>query len=131
MDKTRTYLMLCGGTGCHSSGTKAFREALENELKRWKLTEEIKVVETGCNGFCAVGPVMLAQPEGIFYQRLKAEDAAELVESHFLKGMPVQRLMYKEPKTKKIIPLMSEIPFFSNQFFVDWHNKFLPKIFYP
>ena len=66
MIKVRTQLMLCGGTGCQASGTGDVQEALEMELEKQGLSEEVKIIETGCNGFCAVGPVMLVQPEGIF-----------------------------------------------------------------
>ena len=100
MNKVRTQLMLCGGTGCHASGTGEFQRALEEELARQDLAEEIKIIETGCNGFCAVGPVMLVQPEGIYYQKLKAKDVPHLVEEHFLKGRPVKKLFYKEPASK-------------------------------
>ncbi len=77
MSKTRIQLMLCGGTGCHATGSKPFQAALEQELVDKGLSEEIKVIETGCNGFCAVGPVMLVQPEGIFYQKLKVKDVPD------------------------------------------------------
>jgi len=115
--------MLCGGTGCHSTGTKVFREALEKELERQNLNEEIQVIETGCNGFCAVGPVMLVQPEGIFYQRLKPQDVPHLVEEHFLKGRPVKKLFYVEPASKETIPNMMKIPFFAHQMFWAMRNK--------
>ncbi|MGD9193293.1 MAG: (2Fe-2S) ferredoxin domain-containing protein, partial [Desulfobacterales bacterium] len=62
MNKVRTQLMLCGGTGCQASESKAFQDALQKELERQNLANEIKIIETGCNGFCAVGPVMLVQP---------------------------------------------------------------------
>jgi (2Fe-2S) ferredoxin len=123
MNKVRTQLMLCGGTGCHASGTKKFAEALQKELDQQGLSEEIKIIETGCNGFCAVGPVMLVQPEGIFYQKLKAEDVPHLVEEHFLKGRPVKKLFYQEPTTKETIPNMAQIPFFANQMFRVMRNK--------
>jgi NADH:ubiquinone oxidoreductase subunit F (NADH-binding)/(2Fe-2S) ferredoxin/NAD-dependent dihydropyrimidine dehydrogenase PreA subunit len=123
MNKVRTQLMLCGGTGCHASGTKGFQEALQKELVRQGLAEEIKIIETGCNGFCAVGPVMLVQPEGIFYQKLKAEHVPHLVEEHFLKGRPVKELFYQEPASKETIPNMDQIPFFANQMFRVMRNK--------
>ena len=123
MNKVRTQLMLCGGTGCHASGTKKFAEALQQELDQQGLSEEIKIIETGCNGFCAVGPVMLVQPEGIFYQKLKAEDVPHLVEEHFLKGRPVKKLFYQEPASKETIPNMAQIPFFANQMFRVMRNK--------
>ncbi|MBS3755512.1 MAG: NADH-quinone oxidoreductase subunit NuoF [Desulfobacterales bacterium] len=123
MNQHRLDLMLCGGTGCHASGASEFKEALGAELERQNLDREIRIIETGCNGFCAVGPVMLVQPEGIFYQQLQPGDAEELVEEHFLKGRPVQRLLYKEPASKETIPIMDEIPFFANQMFRAMRNK--------
>ncbi len=123
MKKIRTQLMLCGGTGCHSSGSLAFREALEQEIVKRGLSEEVKIIETGCNGFCAVGPVMLVQPEGIFYQKLKPEDVPLLVEEHLLKGRPVKKLMYVEPASAQTIPKMNDIPFFSKQMFRVMRNK--------
>jgi NADH-quinone oxidoreductase subunit F/NAD(P)H dehydrogenase (quinone)/NADP-reducing hydrogenase subunit HndC len=123
MNKVRTQLMLCGGTGCHASGTGEFQKALEKELQRQGLAEEIKIVETGCNGFCAVGPVMLVQPEGIYYQKLKVKDVPNLVEEHFLKGRPVKKLFYVEPASKETIPNMEQIPFFAHQMFRVMRNK--------
>ena len=123
MGNVRTQLMLCSGTGCQASRSIPFRDALQKELERQGLSEEIKIVETGCNGFCAVGPVMLVQPEGIFYQRLTPEVVSLLVEEHFLKGRPVQKLFYVEPASKKTIPKMNEIPFFANQMFWVMRNK--------
>jgi NADH-quinone oxidoreductase subunit F/NAD(P)H dehydrogenase (quinone)/NADP-reducing hydrogenase subunit HndC len=115
--------MLCGGTGCHASGSGLFRETLQKELERRELSDEIKIIETGCNGFCAVGPVMLVEPEGIFYQKLKPEDVPHLVEEHFLKGRPVKKLFYVEPASKETIAHMNEIPFFKDQMFWAMRNK--------
>ncbi len=123
MNKTRMQLMLCGGTGCDSTGSEKVRVALLNEIKKHGLENEVEVVVTGCNGFCAVGPVMVVQPEGIFYQKIQPKDAAELVEEHFLKGRPVKRLFYKEPASKDDIPRMDDIPFFSGQMFRVMRNK--------
>ncbi|MBI9088173.1 MAG: NADH-quinone oxidoreductase subunit NuoF [Desulfobacterium sp.] len=123
MNKIRMQLMLCGGTGCDSTGSERVREALLQEIQKQDLAGEVEIVVTGCNGFCAVGPVMVVQPEGIFYQKIKPEDAAELVEEHFLKGRPLKRLFYKEPGSKDIIPKMDDIPFFSSQMFRTMRNK--------
>ncbi|MDY0222180.1 MAG: NADH-quinone oxidoreductase subunit NuoF [Desulfobacterium sp.] len=123
MNKIRTQLMLCGGTGCESTGSERVREALTREIEGQGLKDEVEIVVTGCNGFCAVGPVMVVQPEGIFYQKIKPEDAAELVEEHFLKGRPLKRLFYKEPASKNIIPRMDDIPFFASQMFRAMRNK--------
>ena len=115
MKTYRTHLLLCGGTACHASGSEAVRDALKEELAKRKLDGEIRVVETGCNGFCAQGPVMVVQPDNIFYQKLKVEDIPELVEEHFLKGRPVERLFYREPASEETIPSLNDIPFFSRQ----------------
>jgi (2Fe-2S) ferredoxin len=123
MNKVRTQLMLCGGTGCHASESGLFQETLQKELERRELSDEIKIIETGCNGFCAVGPVMLVQPEGIFYQKLKPKDVPHLVEEHFLKGRPLKKLFYVEPASKESIPYMNEIPFFKDQMFWAMRNK--------
>ncbi len=123
MSKNRMQLMLCGGTGCHSTGSKKFELALQKELEAKGLAEEIKIIETGCNGFCAVGPVMLVQPEGVFYQKLKVEDVPLLVEEHFLKGRPVKKLFFVEQKSKEAIPNINDIPFFSNQIYRAMRNK--------
>ena len=78
------HLMLCAGTGCVSNKAFKIREVLEKELQKRGLQDEIAVVSTGCNGFCAQGPVMVVQPEGIFYQMLTEKDVPGLVEEHFL-----------------------------------------------
>jgi NADH:ubiquinone oxidoreductase subunit F (NADH-binding)/(2Fe-2S) ferredoxin/NAD-dependent dihydropyrimidine dehydrogenase PreA subunit len=123
MNKVRTQLMLCSGTGCQASDSGVFQEALQKELESRGLADEIKIIETGCNGFCAVGPVMLVQPEGIFYQKLRTKDIPHLVEEHFLKGRPVKKLLYVEPASKETIPNMNEIPFFKHQLFRVMRNK--------
>jgi NADH-quinone oxidoreductase subunit F/NAD(P)H dehydrogenase (quinone)/NADP-reducing hydrogenase subunit HndC len=115
--------MLCSGTGCQANKSIPFHEALQKELELKGLAEEVKIIETGCNGFCAVGPVMLVQPEGIYYQKLTPEIVPHLVEEHFLKGRPVKKLFYVEPASKETIPRMENIPFFAKQMFWVMRNK--------
>ncbi|PKN51934.1 MAG: NADH-quinone oxidoreductase subunit NuoF [Deltaproteobacteria bacterium HGW-Deltaproteobacteria-13] len=111
----RSHLLICGGTGCQASGQPAVKKALLEELDKRGLAEEIKVVETGCNGFCALGPIMVIYPEGVIYVSLKPEDMPELIEEHLIKGRTVERLLYHEPTTDEIIPTMQDIPFFAHQ----------------
>ncbi len=111
----RSHILLCGGTGCHTSGSIAVRKALLEELDKRKLSDEIRLVETGCNGFCAMGPILVVYPEGIIYMLVQPGDVPELVEEHFIKGRPLERLFYKEPTTEEVIPTMQEIPFFALQ----------------
>ncbi len=115
MERFRANLMMCAGTSCVSCGTMIINAALREELKNKGLEKEIKIVLTGCNGYCAQGPVMVVQPDGIFYQSLTVEEIPKLVEEHFLKGRPYQKLMFKEPEKKIAIPTMNEIPFFKHQ----------------
>jgi NADH-quinone oxidoreductase subunit F/NAD(P)H dehydrogenase (quinone)/NADP-reducing hydrogenase subunit HndC len=123
MKRFRMHMLVCGGTGCHAAGSLEFKTTLENELKRRDLVDEVAVVETGCNGFCALGPVMVVYPEGIFYVELSAEDVPELVEEHVVKGRPVERLFYKEPKGKELLPRMNDIPFFAHQQLIALRNR--------
>ncbi|MEW6262808.1 MAG: NADH-quinone oxidoreductase subunit NuoF [Thermodesulfobacteriota bacterium] len=123
MQKFRSHLLICGGTGCHSSGSAQVRKALEAELRKQGLAKEVMVVETGCNGYCAAGPVMVVYPEGIFYQRLTEKDVPVLVSEHLLKGRPVERLFYREPAKKDAIPEMLDIPFFAHQQLIALRNK--------
>ncbi|PKN70526.1 MAG: NADH-quinone oxidoreductase subunit NuoF [Deltaproteobacteria bacterium HGW-Deltaproteobacteria-12] len=111
----RSHLLICGGTGCQSSGSLAVKKALLLELDKRSLSGEIKVVETGCNGFCALGPIMVVYPEGIIYVSIQAADIPDLVEEHLVKGRVLDRLLYREPSTDKHIPTMQDIPFFALQ----------------
>jgi NADH:ubiquinone oxidoreductase subunit F (NADH-binding)/(2Fe-2S) ferredoxin/NAD-dependent dihydropyrimidine dehydrogenase PreA subunit len=122
-DPAVKHLMICGGTGCHATGSIAVIEAFRKEISSRGLDDRFKVVETGCNGFCAKGPVMVVQPDGIFYVQLKAEDAARIIEEHLLNGRPVEKLLYKDPVTKKAIPHLKDIAFFAGQHSLALRNK--------
>ncbi len=111
----RSHLLICGGTGCQASGSIAVKQSLIEEIDKRGLAEEIKIVETGCNGFCALGPIMVVYPEGVIYVTLNPEDVPYLVEEHLVKGRIVEKLLYREPGTEKIIPTMQDIPFFAHQ----------------
>jgi len=123
MKRYRMNLMVCAGTGCVSNHCLDMRDALEKELKKHNLQDEIGIVLTGCNGFCANGPIMVVQPEGVFYQFLTVEDIPHLVEEHFLKGRPVEGLMYIPPKEKAPKPKMSDIGFFKKQRLIALSNR--------
>ncbi len=123
MATARTEVMLCTGTGCVAGGAFRLKDALESELAKHRLKDEVSVVPTGCNGFCGQGPLMVVMPEKIFYAWLKPEDVPRLVEEHFLKGRPVKKLMFTPPEKKEPIPLLSEIPFFKKQMLLVLRNK--------
>ena len=119
----RAHILVCGGTGCRATGSESVLSDVVKELAKKGLTNEVSVVETGCNGFCAAGPIMVIYPEGTFYQYVKAADVHEIIEEHIIKGRPVTRLMYKEPITEKAIPHMQEIPFFGKQMLIALKNR--------
>ncbi len=123
MKPYRTHVMLCAGTGCVSNGAFKIKESLEREIEKHNLQDEVAVVMTGCNGFCAQGPVAVVKPDEVFYQLLSEENIAHLVEEHFLKGRPVRKLMYTPPAEKTPVPKMSDIGFFSKQRLIALRNR--------
>ena len=123
MRASRTHIMLCAGTGCVSNGSFKIKESLERELRKHDLGDEVDVVMTGCNGFCAQGPVAVVKPDDIFYQLLGDDDIPHLVEEHFLKGRPVKKLMYTPPAEKIPVPKMGDIGFFGKQRLIALRNR--------
>lgn len=115
----RSHVLICGGTGCTSSGSQALFTKLESELQAKGLENEIKIVQTGCFGLCALGPIMIVYPEGTFYSRVTAEDIPEIVEEHLLKGRIVERLAYNDAaddaKVEETIASLSETQFYKKQ----------------
>ena len=95
----RSHVLVCGGTGCTSSGSAQIIETLQTELEKQGLTKEVCVVQTGCHGLCALGPIMIVYPEAAFYSMVKVSDIPEIVEEHLLKGRVVKRLLYNETVT--------------------------------
>ncbi len=92
----RAHVLICGGTGCTSSGSKSIQKAFDDALTANGLTEEVKIVQTGCFGLCALGPVVIVHPDGTFYSQVKPEDVEEIVSEHLLKGRVVERLVYND-----------------------------------
>ncbi|UCF99040.1 MAG: NADH-quinone oxidoreductase subunit NuoF, partial [Spirochaetaceae bacterium] len=123
MGNFRFNLLVCAGTGCVSNNSFKVKTALEKEIEKHKLQEEIQVITTGCNGFCANGPIVVVKPDDIFYQLLTEEDIPHLVEEHLLKGRPVEKLMYTPAKDEAPIPKMSDIPFFGKQQLIALANR--------
>jgi NADH-quinone oxidoreductase subunit F/NADP-reducing hydrogenase subunit HndC len=115
LEEVEKRILVCGGTGCISSGCREVQHALKEELINNHLENEVKVVETGCHGFCEKGPIVIVYPERIFYCKVSAEDVKELVEKQFLKGEIVERLLYKDPVSGKNIFSYDDIDFYSKQ----------------
>ncbi len=95
-NKVRAHVLCCGGTGCTSSGSPKIQAAFESEITKQGLAEEIKVIQTGCFGLCALGPVVIVYPDGTFYSHVTEEDVAEIVSEHLVNGRTVERLVYND-----------------------------------
>ena len=116
-------LMVCTGTGCVSAGGFAIRDALQAALKEKGLEKEWLVVGTGCNGFCAMGPIIVVQPGGVFYQKVQPQDLGDIIASHLVGGRPVERLLHRDPVTDEVNGTMEEIRFFTKQQLIALRNK--------
>lgn len=108
-------ILICAGTGCISSGAYEVKEALDNELQKNNLEDKVRVILSGCHGFCEKGPLLIVYPEDIFYCEVTGEDMPELVEQHLVNGNIVERLLYKDPNTGQIVSNHEEILFYSKQ----------------
>ena len=120
----RSHVLICGGTGCTSSGSVAVREAMAKELELAGLSDEVKIVQTGCFGLCANGPIMIIYPEGTFYSHVKVEDVKEIDEEHLLKGRLVERLLHKETDegVAETVHSLSDTKFYKKQHRVALRN---------
>jgi NADH-quinone oxidoreductase subunit F len=118
----RANVLVCGGTGCTASKSTEVVEALKQELERKGLQDEVRLVHTGCRGFCAQGPVMIIYPDGIFYCQVQASDVPYLVSETLLKGRVVPRLAYKEPSSHEAVPLYKDVPFYGKQVRITLRN---------
>ena len=111
----KKHVLVCGGTGCTSSGSQKIIDILNDEIKKAGLAEKVEVVKTGCFGLCALGPIMIVYPEGSFYSMIKEKDIPQIVEEHFKNGNPVKSLLYKETVTDEGIKALEETDFYKKQ----------------
>ncbi len=118
----RANVLVCGGTGCTASDSNEVITGLNKEISRRGLEKEVRVVPTGCRGFCAMGPIMVIYPEGIFYCQVQPRDVQTIVEETLVKGRIVGRLTYKAPETFKELPRYQDIPFYSKQVRITLRN---------
>ncbi len=119
----RQHLLVCAGTGCVANRSFDVKEALEREIAKRDLHDEIQVITTGCQGFCERGPIVIVQPDGIFYQRVTEKNIPHLVEEHLLKGRPVKSLMYIPAAKEPPVPRMMDIAFFKHQRLIVLRNR--------
>ena len=115
MDLFRAHVLVCGGTGCSSSGSAELIKRFEEQIAKNGLDREVKVVRTGCFGLCEAGPVVIVYPEGTFYSRIRPDDVDEIVSEHLLKGRIVQHLVYKEKADEEQHVTLDNIDFYRPQ----------------
>ncbi|ACV64534.1 Respiratory-chain NADH dehydrogenase domain 51 kDa subunit [Desulfofarcimen acetoxidans DSM 771] len=109
------HLLVCAGTACTSSASQEIIKELDRQIKEHKLTGKAKVFKTGCFGFCQQGPIVVVQPDNIFYCRVKKENVKDLVEKHIIGGRVLEELLFKEPDSGELQRRMEDIRFFHNQ----------------
>ncbi len=122
MAKIRSHIMVCGGTGCVASRSEELIDALRSELKTVGYDEEIKVVKTGCFGFCGQGPIIKVHPDNVFYVKVMPEDAGEIVSEHIVKGRTVERLLFEDPEAKVKQDKHSQMNFYKKQYRIALRN---------
>jgi len=115
MNPTRLQILICGGTGCISSGCLDVETALIESLEKHGIRDEATILKVGCFGFCEQGPIVKIYPDNTFYVRVKGEDCEELVVEHLLKGKPVERLLFKDPETGERYHHHKDMPFYESQ----------------
>ncbi len=120
--KYERHVLICGGTGCTSSGSPAIEKALHEEIDKAGLTDKIQVVKTGCFGLCALGPIMIVYPSGAFYSRVTADDIPRIVKEHFIEGNPVKELLYDETVAEDGIKSLNDTSFYKKQHRVALRN---------
>ncbi|MDD4985553.1 MAG: NADH-ubiquinone oxidoreductase-F iron-sulfur binding region domain-containing protein [Dehalococcoidales bacterium] len=114
-DAKKPCITVCSGTGCHAFGCEKVSTAFRKEIKRLGLEEKVDLRTTGCHGFCERGPLVVVRPRDIFYQRVSADDAAEIISETVLKNNVIERLLYSDPNTGKKIVHEHEVPFYAGQ----------------
>jgi NADH-quinone oxidoreductase subunit F len=111
----KRLITVCGGTGCHAYGCLSVAQGFRDEIQRQNLEDSVDVKTTGCHGFCERGPIVVIQPEGIFYQRVQLKDIRDIVSETIINKKIVDRLLYVDPRIEEKIVLEKEVPFYKKQ----------------
>jgi NADH:ubiquinone oxidoreductase subunit F (NADH-binding)/(2Fe-2S) ferredoxin len=122
MEGARTHILVCGGTGCMASESEKVIKNLGLILKAREYAEDVKIVKTGCFGFCEQGPIVKIEPDDVFYVRVSPKDAKEIIDEHVIKGRIVERLLYQAPDEDKKINKQEDMPFYKKQFRIALRN---------
>jgi NADH:ubiquinone oxidoreductase subunit F (NADH-binding)/(2Fe-2S) ferredoxin/NAD-dependent dihydropyrimidine dehydrogenase PreA subunit len=115
-------ILVCGGTGCQASESIDVIQALKAEVETSGLKDKVKIVTTGCFGFCEKGPIVKVMPENIFYIEINAEKAKRIFKEHILGGRIVDEYLYKDPNTNESLHKQNDIPFYKKQMRIALRN---------
>ncbi|MBR2873650.1 MAG: NAD(P)H-dependent oxidoreductase subunit E, partial [Lentisphaeria bacterium] len=115
INSVKKDILCCGGTGCHASNAKELMANLNKYIKENGLENDVRVVQTGCFGFCAQGPIVKIMPDNVFYVQVTPEDAKEIVESHIVGKKLVERLLFMEPLLKQRVQDYAKMSFYAKQ----------------
>ncbi|WP_423128858.1 NADH-ubiquinone oxidoreductase-F iron-sulfur binding region domain-containing protein [Gaoshiqia sp. Z1-71] len=122
MAEFNMHILVCGGTGCKASQSELIKSNFKNQLSELGLDDDVQVIHTGCFGFCEKGPIVKIQPDNTFYVSVQPEDTKEIIEEHIIKGRKVERLLYRDPETKKRVSESKNMDFYKKQVRVALRN---------
>jgi NADH-quinone oxidoreductase subunit F len=111
----QTSILVCAGGGCLASGSLDVSAAFREEIKKQNIADHVMVIETGCQGLCAAGPVVTIQPDNVFYENVSTADVPDIIKNHIMNGKVVERLVHKNPATGQSVPKVNDIDFFKKQ----------------
>lgn len=114
MELYRSHVLICGGTGCASSGSLTFEDKFKAAMEKHDLNKEVKLVKTGCFGLCEAGPIVVVYPEGAFYSRVSDADIEKIVDEHLLKGRIVKDLIHHSALDEGVSKSINDVDFFKN-----------------
>lgn len=121
-ENSKKELLVCGDTGCRAANSMPIIDSLKAEIKNAGLEDIVSVSLTGCFGFCAQGPIVKVHPDNVFYVKVSADDAKEIVQEHLVKGNVVDRLLYLEASENKKVHASEDISFYKQQMRIALHN---------
>lgn len=121
-ENSKKELLVCGDTGCRAANSIPIIDSLKSEIKNAGLEDIVSVSLTGCFGFCAQGPIVKVHPDNVFYVKVSADDAKEIVQEHLVKGNVVDRLLYLEASENKKVHASEDISFYKQQMRIALHN---------
>ena len=122
-DQNKKIISVCKGTGCSAFGSGTLIETFEKEIEKRGLSDQIGVKKTGCHGFCEKGPIVVILPDDIFYHQVSVEDVPDIIERTIQNGEFIDKLLYKDPKTKQKYIYTHDVPFYAKQKRVVFHHN--------